>query len=245
MKLPLLALFFLSGWAYAYIPPTEFILNSLAKKHVGPMGVLVKSKLTFFSEGKPDKGEYQEIVFVNFQNKTASYHVKNNVSEDVFLKELRYSELHLLLFEGNAVHLTKGLQFVPLDRSWLSRYKSTVAWVFGDKKVPTPQLWIEKDRFLPLQLLFQKESHFYALQFNGFGFYKEFPYPKTITLMTYKNKPEGEIFCQLEMNDFYVFQEQKEFKEWKIKMSPPPPPKGGGPKLENQGLKTYYEKILE
>ena len=70
----------------------------------------------------------------------------------------------------------------------LTRWNAAVAWVIGGSKDGDPQLWIEKDTFLPVRLIAspQPESDPVDLTFEGTRYYHEFPFPKAIVAVKRK-----------------------------------------------------------
>jgi hypothetical protein len=68
----------------------------------------------------------------------------------------------------------------------LMRWNGIVAWVIGtgeDKDLRYPQLWFEKDTFLPLRFVYEdkSEGQLVDFRFDGYRFQKEFAYPRTIS----------------------------------------------------------------
>jgi hypothetical protein len=110
-----------------------------------------------------------------------------------------------LLFSSNSINLQRELvaagipvQAETEQKPSLLRWRETVAWVFGgpqrsaEEKIAIrtgspasatrPELWIEKDTFLPLRIVAQVGTQWLDATFEGYRFYKDFPFPKTIRL---------------------------------------------------------------
>ena len=110
-----------------------------------------------------------------------------------------------LLFSSNSINLQRELVAagIPIQaeteqKPSLLRWRETVAWVFGgpqrspEEKIAIrsgtpasatrPELWIEKDTFLPLRIVAQVGTQWLDATFEGYRFYKDFPFPKTIRL---------------------------------------------------------------
>jgi hypothetical protein len=76
-----------------------------------------------------------------------------------------------------------------LESTSLARWNGTTAWVIGKRGKPgsevEPQIWVEKDTFVPLRIIFPDESgNPLDVQFFKTRFQSEFPYPRLITLVT-------------------------------------------------------------
>jgi hypothetical protein len=63
--------------------------------------------------------------------------------------------------------------------SSLGRWMGLVAWVIGADG--GPQLWVEKDSFLPARLIVRADRGLREVNFERFRYFKDFPYPRTIT----------------------------------------------------------------
>jgi hypothetical protein len=87
----------------------------------------------------------------------------------------------------------------------LARLGHSIAWLIEKSTQPSeressapassrlwPQLWIEKDTFLPLRLvaaLGKGENTLNDVRYDGFRTYSEFPYPKTVVLLASDGTP--------------------------------------------------------
>ncbi len=110
-----------------------------------------------------------------------------------------------LLFSSNAINLQRELvaagipvQAETEQKPSLLRWRETIAWVFGGPQrsaeekfairsgspasATSSELWIEKDTFLPLRIVAQVGTQWLDATFEGYRFYKDFPFPKTIRL---------------------------------------------------------------
>lgn len=73
-----------------------------------------------------------------------------------------------------------------VEPTHIKRYGEKVAWVVGDAgSGGTPQLWVEKDSFIPMKLQWNPTvpdvSGTPVLEFEGFRYFRSFPYPAQIT----------------------------------------------------------------
>jgi hypothetical protein len=127
-----------------------------------------------------------------------------------------------LLFSSNSINLQRELVAagIPVQpeteqKPTLLRWRETVAWVFGGPQrsaeeklairsgsaasATSPELWIEKDTFLPLRIVAQAGTQWLDTTFEGYRFYKDFPFPKTIRLSR-----DGLPLLQVEQQDVAV-----------------------------------------
>lgn len=220
--------------ALAYLPPSDFIIRTLAKKHKGFHRIAVVSTVTGMDKGQPDALHFRaHTVYL-----PSTGFLKSWATDDqgIPLYEVQARAPHLpllvsLLFEANGgqveSHLKDGgipivtetdLSAIPTDqarqgfeKTMLSRWNSTLAWVIGadgpKTRGTTPELWIEKDTFLPLRLLADLQpnqtpqpatptianpsSTLDDIHLDNYGYFREFPYPRQITFFRAGNsQPE-------------------------------------------------------
>ena len=77
-----------------------------------------------------------------------------------------------------------------IEKNMLTRWNKTIVWILGvdspKGKGASPQLWVEKDSFLPLRLFASLEpdkgGELDDLEFQNYRYNREFPYPRTIQL---------------------------------------------------------------
>ncbi len=106
--------------------------------------------------------------------------------------------------EDDLLRLETEMERVQSEVTSLARWKSKLAWVMGKtdpkleiKKAPTteltagervglhrePQLWIEKDRFLPVRLIYASpQEQWLDYHLDETRFSQEFPFPRLITV---------------------------------------------------------------
>lgn len=216
----LLAMGFVRGpVALAYVPPSAFLVKSLATKHVGPKGVRVRSKLTLGA--KPTEGSASVAPEASIKVTTIYYSetgkVRSLVTDEA--GQLLYSQEHTLqpedrnassrvvphalLFDSHLNRLTKVLVAFGLPiRSEaellamkdeearrasevlsLSRWNRVPTWVMGwdgkESSSSTPQLWMEKDSFVPIRLI----SGSHEIRFEEYRQYGGFSYPRLISAL--------------------------------------------------------------
>ena len=191
-----------SSSGLAYIPPTHFIIKTLAAKHTGFKGVRVKSTVTAYEGEKAVSTRFQETTFFDPSSGSLRSVAIDDAGKELYIAERKGSELltgDALLFEPNGETLGKILRAhgVPVQvgslstgeeqsNEWLTRWNAAIAWVIGFEKPNQKwkaQLWIEKDTFLPLRILLDQRENPTELRFDNYRFYREFPFPRAVMLV--------------------------------------------------------------
>ncbi|MBC7693425.1 MAG: hypothetical protein H7222_16795 [Methylotenera sp.] len=195
--------------AQAYVPPSQFIVRSMVKKHLGAKAIRLKSNFVLADSQKV----FKETAWVDYANESIKSRMFDDTGKEVFAYE-RKLDLHapmpdLILLETRSEMLARALRTkdVPVrsepellalkteeerravEITALTRWKGTLAWAIGkirgsDK---TNQLWIEKDTFEPLRYI-QNADHPTEVRFENFKVTREIPYPKLITYLE-EDKP--------------------------------------------------------
>lgn len=210
--------------ALAYIPPSDFIIRTWVKKHKGFHRISVVSTVTGMENGQPGPVHFQaHAVFLPSSGFLKSW-ATDDQGAPLYGMEARAPDLPLLvslLFEANGGHLEgllkeKGIPIVTetdlstlpddqarqgVEKTRLTRWNGDPAWVIG--AAPSqggsllPELWIEKDTFLPLRLIAnfqppapapaagitapQEPGALDELRLDNYRYYREFPYPTQIS----------------------------------------------------------------
>lgn len=91
-----------------------------------------------------------------------------------------------------------------VENTWLSRWNSNIAWVIGPKRKTAPQLWIEKDSFLPIRMIaYDEDGELVDARFENFRHVRDFPYPRRITV-AYGGVDDRNIIFQEELREIAV-----------------------------------------
>ncbi len=221
--------------ARAYVPPSSYVIRTLAKKHLGPKSVRFKNTLISFDGQKASGIALKEIALIDYATRTVRSKVMDEAGRELYFFERRVDPTHaplgqFILVEPSADRIMAALKSagIPVrpeaelramsseeDRrksevSQMGRWNGTVAWVFGQPK--NQQLWIEKDTFHPVKILFQKEGSLAEVQYEKYRYVREYPFPRTITVFPKGVGNEGAI--RIESNDITIDPESGEFKNF-------------------------------
>lgn len=189
----LLASFGIAVNASAYIPPSNFQIAQLAKKHRGLKSLRVKTRITGTGT------QIREIGYFDASTKTWKARFLDQNDRELYAFERKLgsgdSLASLLLFETNSEKILSALKTagIPVvnttellalpgeperraaEKTSIARLDKKVGWVIGDG---TPALWILKDEFVPLKLLYGGSE----IRFEETKSVREFPYPRSISL---------------------------------------------------------------
>lgn len=213
------AIFILSAaTAYAYVPPSQFIVKTIARKHSGYKRIVAKTLVTNWESGQPGSVRFREVTAYFPATGTLRSWATDENGKSLYETERKAREMSPsaeILFEPNTARLTDSLkakgiaiqteaELLPLpnederrlaEKTGLARWDKGIVWVVGLKNpqseisrrsFSTPQIWVEKDTFLPLRLIAAiqtDDSDISDLQLEGYRYFNEFPYPKLITWM--------------------------------------------------------------
>ncbi len=195
MTAKLFLLLFLAQSAFAYIPPSRFIAKMIARKHDGIKGIKIRTQVMSFEDGKPTSTRFDEVTVLDYETHVLKSWVYDSGGTEIYEVEKRgnsFTPTDALLLDSRASEVVRVLKDngIPMlneeeilaskdEPEWVSRWEAEgnlkIAWVIGMKK--GPELWVEKDTFLPLRLLIDQD-----IRFSDYRFHKEFPYPDTIKL---------------------------------------------------------------
>jgi hypothetical protein len=179
--------------AFAYVPPSGFQIAQLAKRHRTLKSLRVKTRITGAST------QIREIGYYDAATKTFKARFLDQDDQELYAFERKLgandSLASLLLFETNTntlIHALKGAsipvvpesELAPLpgeaerravEKTSIGRLDKKVGWVIGEG---APSLWILKDEFVPLKLLFGELE----IRFEETKTVREFPYPRAISV---------------------------------------------------------------
>jgi hypothetical protein len=178
--IPLLLLF-QGVSAFAYIPPSQFIIRNIVNKRKDIKMVRVRSVVSTVEGDKAGATRFTAITLFNQGGLVKSWAVgDNNVrlfgvqrrgavlpASDSVLFESRLSDLVRSLRDSGVPIRTEDELRAMKDEDerrgaeveHLERWKGSIAWVIGRKIPPdthdlSAQFWVEKDTFYPVRLIF-------------------------------------------------------------------------------------------
>jgi hypothetical protein len=232
------------GTAWAYIPPSSFLVKSLVAKRAGNKGFYVKSRVRALAS-EQDPG-FIQVSFYDSQARVLKLRGLDAEGRELYSVDRRVDgggeqgagapPLAALLMEKNPVELVRILKSsgIPIrtesellalkteeerrasELTVLRRLKPQVAWVIGlrefskagrsfgtssrevaekeaaDKEgaadARAPQLWLEKDTYLPLKLVYASDQGAFEALFESPRFQGAVSYPGSITISRFDRK---------------------------------------------------------
>jgi hypothetical protein len=161
---------FATASAYAYVPPSQFLIKTLAAKHAGIKSVRVKSVVTAFEDGKATPLHFREVTIFDARSGTLTGWATDDSGQKLYEIERKSGSLTttgVLLFDSQEAVIAKSLRElgVPVrteadlavmkdederrasEVESLGRLNGEAAWVIGGEK--SARIWLQKDTFLP------------------------------------------------------------------------------------------------
>jgi hypothetical protein len=206
---------FLPILAQAYVPPSLFIVKTLAGKRTGVRLVRIRSTVTAFDGEKATAIHFKQSCWFDSSARTLKCKASDDQGKDLYQlvrKQGGESPLllsDLLLFDPDPASLTQALlshgipvksedelaklQTEPERRAAeavaLVRFRRTPLWAMAGDSKASSQLLIEKETFLPARFLGDQRGTTVDLRFETYRFAKEYPFPRVISLV----KEEGDL----------------------------------------------------
>jgi hypothetical protein len=234
-----------SAPALAYIPPSGFILKSMATKRAGTKEIRVKSVVTALEGERALPVHFKVTTVYNPQTGALRSFASDDANQRLYgverflggKSERRVEPLttaDALLFASHPAVVAESLKSkgIPVrteeellqlpteeerlgaETEWLARWNGGYAWVIGKESRKAladrvPQLWVEKDTFLPVRLIFAPKPNepFVELSFESYRHFHEFPFPRLTTL----SRKAGAVLKD-EVQDVAFASELPEFK---------------------------------
>ena len=182
--------------AFAYVPPSQFIIKTMASKRQGVRLVRIVSEVSGFDSGKPTGLRFKAVTVYNPLTHLMRSQALEDTGAELFGVEKSAESIPLslmVLFDSNARTIVTALQHanIPVhsedeteataaESTALRRWNGSVAWVFGlsPTQKDSSQLWVEKDTFLPVRLVAGEDD----IQFTKYRYSQDLPYPRSSTL---------------------------------------------------------------
>ncbi len=197
----LLGSMFLAASAFAYIPPSLFIIKTMASKRQGVKSVRIVSQVNGYDSGKPTGVHFKSITIYNPVTHTMKSQAFDDTGIELYGAEKSGESIPLslaVLYSPNGNLICNALSRAEIPacspaaatsstddaavpaRTVLRRWNGSVAWALGADvtKKESAQFWVEKDTFLPLRLLSGDQD----IQFSKYRYSQELPYPRSSSL---------------------------------------------------------------
>lgn len=190
--------------AQAYIPPSSFILKTWIGKRHHQKKLRVKSLIYAGDRQASTAPHFKEIFFITEAQTLKSWAVDDQ-DQVLFYREKPLKEISLaaqLFFGSDVMELGRNLRSkgIPvlfdqsqgaIEQESLLRIRETVSWVVGEKPIQsgTPQLWFEKDTFLPLRLVYSASAEMDKKSFEFDHFRRDLMLPRSLSVQTGSGKP--------------------------------------------------------
>ena len=169
--------------ASAYVPPAEYQIQQLVKKHAGLKSVRIRSRL---SDGAV---HLNETVWYESASRLLRGRIVDAAGETVYTYQKKLGENGVtassFLFEPSAGALLRnlaaeGVQWdsAPDDLS-IGRVHTSIGWTVGRG---APSFWILKDEFLPLKWIPKTSGDAPEVVFEETKYQRDFPYSRLITV---------------------------------------------------------------
>lgn len=196
------------AWAspvWAYIPPSEFILNQYVQKRAGLKSVKLRSRVTLYESERLGATHFRTTTAFSAEQGILRTWVSDDQDRKLYVAERtarNWSPLIALLLEPNLSEVTKALRAkkIPIqpteellkissedlrresELTYLSRFQGQPAWVVARSLKGGAQYWVDKDTFFPLRLIFDRslDNDTYDVRFEPFRQGKELSIPRAI-----------------------------------------------------------------
>jgi hypothetical protein len=195
-----------SSQALAYIPSAAYILDQWARLYTGTKKI--QAQLKFYAIGT-EHVLYQESLMYWLQKPfEAPTTMISQLKGNSFVLSKKIDQISLIsilqwgstMADGISALKKQGILsagFLPTDHPsfdelavnsdpvQLKRWNTTYAWVLGAGS----ELWIEKDKFLPLRFVFQqkKEGDRYEVQWSQYRLVRGYPYASEMKVFKNSN----------------------------------------------------------
>jgi hypothetical protein len=209
---------FATASAHAYIPPSQFLIKQIVNKRKDIKLIKIRSLVTTLEGDKPGPIRFTAMTLFNVPaGSVKSWAVGDNGVRlyGIQRRGTILPPIDSLLFDAKLGELIRSLRDVGIpirtedelrtmkdederrgaEVQHLERWKSTIAWVIGRKMPPdshdlNPQLWIEKDSFVPLRLVYApKGGDWVDVRFESPRSSRGFQFPRLVTVFGKEGVP--------------------------------------------------------
>lgn len=177
--------------ANAYIPPSEFILKTLSQKHLALRSVRIVSQLSTAQDSSSPSvaTPKHSLIYIPPSRMVRSilYGRKGQIVSVTETPITRASFLVQALLSAEPALVTNAFRAEVGDAVTLGRENSRLFWVLGSNG--SPQVWIEKDQFLPLKFVGLRGRQASEVQVDQYRLTQEFWFPRQIDFFVSKSSP--------------------------------------------------------
>jgi hypothetical protein len=205
--------------AYAYIPPSEYIVRQFVKKRAGVTSIRIRSIVTAIEGSQATAVRYRLMTQLELPSRKIRVRAYDETGKELYATwrelpvdagvasdpdRLRTSPVFEFLADPRAevvVGTLVGLE-IPIrtegdllklgteeerrsaELTSLTRVGDEVAWMIGParKAAYQPQVWFEKDSFLPLRWIGDTEQGRLDIRLQSYRFTREYPFPRVIEI---------------------------------------------------------------
>ncbi len=222
----LAVLFFSTALVQANVPPSSYVVKQFAKHNQNFKTLSLRLVVSKVVAGSPTAVHFRENLLLDRNSGVLQSRAFDDENSELFARSrnlksddaLRVSPLMALLFSDNEEHLFYhlGQQLIPLkseldltklkteaerreaEKHFVKRWQNRVVWgLGGDSKTETaPQIWFEKETFLPVRWVFPDSARLPSeVQFGPFKYETGYPFPSETRFF---KSGEEKIFVTIE-----------------------------------------------
>ena len=203
----------------AFVPPSFFMIKKLSDKRTGYRTLKVTTLVKELKDKNPTGLQFKQVTFYDERSGSLKSWAIGDGDKPIFYQERRLGVSSggsvtpaplpdFLLFQAQVVPLARALiqTGVPVkteleldeipdaqerrnaEQTAVKRWNGGYAWVIG-RDADKPQLWVEKDGFLPVRLLLPNTdpNRDVEIQFNSQRSVGGFLYPHEVVLLSRGN----------------------------------------------------------
>jgi hypothetical protein len=216
------AVFLQASLASAYVPPSQFIVKSMVAKRTGMKALKIRGLVNALGVDPQNAVHFRETTVVNPTADWIRSWATSDSDQVLYTTERKLSDSpfpDVLLFQSKAHSVAQALRehSIPVrsdeelysisdeekrrdfEVESLTRWKGGIDYLIGLRSLSAiktgaePRLYVEKDSFLPVRVVFPApglELGAADLRFENFRLYHEFPFPRLITLVKADRKSD-------------------------------------------------------
>ncbi len=143
--------FLLSTRGHGYVMPAEQIVG-LMVRNFSNLNTMIVTQYTNHTDRSGREQVFREKIWLKSPN---LYHAKavEKTERPDFIPDVAYRQLLIANSEGTIMQLL-GSMGIDLEAVAFTRFEGVIAYRIGQRDPESPKIIVEKDRFLPLQLIY-------------------------------------------------------------------------------------------